>query len=334
MRIGLIDADSKIPNFALLQLSAYHKAQGDEVILNPKNASEVDKVYASVLFSWNKDRAEALRSMFPNIAFGGTGYDLNTELPCEVQKMRPDYALYTREDIAGRIGGIMTTNTRVKKAETIVNAGLGYTHRGCVRRCGFCVIKDKKGEGDLHRVAELKDLMNPKSNVLILLNNNFTASPSVMEEIAEIRERNLIVDLCSGIDIRTMTPEIAQGLQSIKHLRSLHYAFDLCEHESMVVAGIKTLSRFIKVYRHMCFVLTGYNTSFQEDMHRVRVLLDLGVSPYIMLYNRLGDIRDRHYQRFINSRIYKVCPNFDDYHNWAKSRHLYFVTQQLDLAAA
>jgi hypothetical protein len=30
-RIGLIDIDSEIPNFALMKLSAYHKSKGDNV---------------------------------------------------------------------------------------------------------------------------------------------------------------------------------------------------------------------------------------------------------------------------------------------------------------
>jgi len=31
LRIVLIDVDSKIPNLALMKLSAYHKARGDQV---------------------------------------------------------------------------------------------------------------------------------------------------------------------------------------------------------------------------------------------------------------------------------------------------------------
>jgi hypothetical protein len=317
-----------------MQVSSFHKAQGDVVVLNPKSAAEVDKVYCSVLFTWNKGKAESLRSMFPTIEFGGTGWDLDIVLPEEMGRMSPDYDLYTQDDIASRIGGIMSAKTRLKKAATIVNAGIGFTHRGCVRQCGFCVIARKKGEGALHQVAEIKDLLNPKSNVLILLDNNFTAAPDCIEKLTEIRDRNLIVDITQGIDIRTMTPEIAKALSEVKHLRSVHYAFDLPDHEPIVVAGIKTLSRFIKSWRHLCFMLVGYNTSFAEDMHRFRVLMDLGVDPYVMVYNRIGDIRLRHFARWVNGRVYTACPSFEDYKAWAKSRESYFASQQLDLIAA
>lgn len=45
MRVGLIDFDSKQVNLALMKLSAYHKAQGNQVVLNPTSASQVDHVY-------------------------------------------------------------------------------------------------------------------------------------------------------------------------------------------------------------------------------------------------------------------------------------------------
>lgn len=36
MRVGPIDFDSKIPNFAPMKLSTYHKALGNQLIPNPK----------------------------------------------------------------------------------------------------------------------------------------------------------------------------------------------------------------------------------------------------------------------------------------------------------
>ncbi len=37
MKILLIDVDSKIPNLALMKLSAYHKSKDNEVYLNKCN---------------------------------------------------------------------------------------------------------------------------------------------------------------------------------------------------------------------------------------------------------------------------------------------------------
>lgn len=331
-RIGLIDFDGKIVNLALMKLSAYHKAQGYTVILNPANAAQIDKVYCSVIFSKNREKAAQLARVFPNIEFGGTGYSLEKALAPEIEAMKPDYDLYTVKDISARIGGIMTREKKEEKARQIVNAGIGFTSRGCVRSCSFCVVPTK--EGGIKKVGEIKDLINPRSKTLILLDNNLTASPDCLDILREIKERNLTVDITQGIDVRTMTPEIAKALSGVKHLRSIHYAWDMTGHESAIMAGIETLSSYVKKWKHLCFTLVGFNSTFEEDFYRFRRLTATGVDPFIMVYNQSTDTRLKHFARWVNSRIYKVCPDFENYEPWKQARTSYFGADQLSLFAA
>jgi len=317
MKIGLIDLDSKIPNLALMKLSTFHKSQGDTVTLNSFNPSEVDKVYCSVLFKRNKEKAALLSSLYSDIAFGGTGWDLTTVLPAAVENQKPDYDLYTTEILCGRMRGIGTRATKMKKAKIIAEAGIGFTTRGCVRSCEFCVIGEK--EGKLRSVGSIADLVNPRSNVVIILDNNFIADPDVLEKIREIKERKLVVDITQGLDIRLMTPELAKALSEIKHLRSIHYAWDLMSFESIVLRGIDTLSRHIKTWRHLCYMLVGFNTSFEEDMYRFRKLLELRVDPFVMVYNEAGSPMLHHFARWVNGRIYTKC-GFEDYKPWIRDR--------------
>jgi hypothetical protein len=173
-------------------------------------------------------------------------------------------------------------------------------------------------EGILTQDNAIKDIINPRSNVVTLLDNNFTADPYFFEKLQEIKERNLVVDLCSGIDVRLMTPEKAKALSEVRMLRSLHYAWDLMPHENQVMRGIEVLSRYIKKYRHMCYMLVGYNTDFEEDMYRFRKLTEAGVDPYVMRFNEIQDIRLRHFERWVNTRICKSC-SFEDYEPWVKT---------------
>lgn len=314
MRIGLIDIDSKIPNLALMKISAYHKAQGDTVALNDYLA---DKLYCSVIFERSRKNAEELKKKYPDMIIGGTGWDYTVKLPEEIHTMKPDYTLYTMETIYKRIRGIMTKENRIKKAETIVNSGIGFSSRGCIRNCGFCIVP--KSEGKFRQENEIRDLISPNSNVLILSDNNLTADPNCIDKLNEIRDRKLIVDINQGIDIRLITPEIAKALSEVKHLRSIHYAWDLMSFEKQVLHGIQILSQFIKPYRHMCFMLTGYDTSFEEDMYRFRKLRELGVSPYVMVYNEKPDVRLEHFERWSNGRFHKVC-SFDEYEPWLNAQ--------------
>lgn len=318
--IGLIDYDGKIPNLALMKISTYYKAQGEQVEL-VKPGKKYDKVYCSILFSWNREKAARLQAIYPDIEFGGTGWDINKTLPPEIETCRPDYDLYTVEDILPRIrGGIAKKESKIRKAEEIINAGIGFTSRGCIRQCGFCIVPKK--EGRLHHVAGIEDLLNTRSNVLILLDNNITADHDCIEKLHEIRDRGLVVDITQGIDVRLMTQEIAEALSEVKLLRSLHYAWDLMEFEDQVIRGINLLAQHIKPWKHMCFMLTGFNTTFEEDMYRFQKLNELGVDPYVMPYNKqFKSERQRHFTRWVNSRIYKVC-DFEEYEPWVKAQAL------------
>ena len=328
MKVLLIDVDGKLPNLALCKISAWHKLHRDEVFL--MECENPDKVYISVLFTWNRIKAEKLLQVYPEAEVGGTGWNLHKELPPEIEACKPDYDLYKVIDILPRIaGGIATKASKVKKAKSIVAAGIGFTSRGCVRQCGFCFVPQK--EGPLRHVAEIGDLLNTRSNVLILLDNNLTGDPDCIDKLHEIRDRGLVVDITQGIDVRLMTPEIAQALSEVKLLRSLHYAWDLMKSEQQVTEGVKTLAKHVPLYKHMCFMLTGYNTSFEEDMYRFKKIAGYSeisgtcskhsVDPYVMPYNKqFPTEKHRHFARWVNGRIYKAC-RFEEYGPWLKAKN-------------
>lgn len=320
MTIGLIDIDSKIPNLALMKISNYYKNLGEQVEFVQEN-KKYEKIYASTIFTRSKPIVNKLIEKYEDkIEIGGTGWDLKKELPIEIEKTKPDYGLYTAEEIASRMKGIGTKEHKLKKANEIVNAGMGFTSRGCVRNCGFCFVPKK--EGKLRDAAEIGDLINPKSNVLILHDNNFTADPYCIDKLKEIKERKLIIDINQGCDVRLMTDEKAYWLGQVKHLRSLHYAWDLMEYENKVLEGIEILSKHVKKYKHMCFMLVGFNTTFEEDMYRFLKLSSMKVDPFVMIYNQIQDIRLKHFARWVNGRIYKKC-KFEEYEPWIKAQVTY-----------
>ena len=324
--IGLIDIDGKLPNLALMKISTYYKALGGQVEF-VESGKKYEKIFVSCLFTWNRHKAEKILKIYPDAEVGGTGWDIHKVLPDAIEACQPDYELYKVSDILPRIkGGIATKESKIKKAETIVNAGMGFTSRGCVRNCGFCFVPPK--EGSFRQVASISELLNPKSNVLILMDNNLTADPDCIEKLHEIRDRGLVVDISQGIDVRLLTPEIAETLSEVKHLRSLHYAWDLMSFEQQVMDGINILSKHVKKWRHMCYMLTGYNTTFEEDMYRFMRLIELGVKPYVMPYNLTYPTKKHHcFASWVNSRKHTVC-SFDEYEPWVKAQSEY---EQLSL---
>lgn len=325
MIVGLMDdPESKIPNLALMKLSTAYKLGGHQVVLNPPSLSACDKVHVSVLFTWNRPWAETLAGLHPDVNIGGPGWDLENTLPPQIEALPPDFYLYTPEDLIPRMRGIKKTEKRFDKARELVEAGIGFTTRGCIRSCGFCVVPQK--EGPLRQVGTVESLLSPRSNRLILLDNNLSADPMGTEKLKEMAERKLIVDISQGIDVRVVTEEFAEALSKVRQWRSLHYAWDMPGHERAVLSGIERLAKFVKTWRHMCFMLVGFDSTFEQDMHRFRTLDSLGVDPYVMRYrgreakSHFEGRRLNHFSRWVNGRIYTKCPDFEDYSNWAKER--------------
>ena len=94
MKIGLIDVDShNFPNLALMKISAYHKAQGDDVEWW-WGWGKYDRVYMSKVFdeTYTPDIDEPWNAT--EIIKGGTGYGMDNKLPDEIEHMMPDYSLY------------------------------------------------------------------------------------------------------------------------------------------------------------------------------------------------------------------------------------------------
>lgn len=324
----LIFTDGKLPHVSMLKASTFYKGQGYEVVLDSidkPSLQEAEIVLCSIIFPQSKQKAEKLRAIYPHIQYGGSGWDdyvsdppIISRLPEEIEACKPDYDLYTVDYIYPRIKGIMTRETRKEKAQMIVDAGIGFSSRGCIRDCSFCGVRKK--EGPFRQDMDIKDIINPRSNILYLLDNNLTADPYCLEKLKEIKERGLVVNISSGIDVRLLTPEKAKALSEIKLVKGkIHYAWDLLPEEEPVMRGINILSRYLKKWRHMCYMLVGFNTSFEEDMYRFKKLRELRVDPYVMIYNDIPDIKLHHFERWVNGRYYGKY-TWESYLPWVKAQ--------------
>ena len=292
MRILLIQVDGKMPNLALMKISAWHKNKGDIVGFN---ISTPDKVYISSIFSWNASKVRGISKLFDCIVeIGGTGIDISKKLPYEIEHIMPDYDLYD------------------------IDYSMGFTSRGCIRNCPFCIVPKK--EGYIREHSPFEEFLHPDHKKVILLDNNFLVSPKWKEKLEFLRDSGLMVNFNQGLDIRLINEENAGLLADIKFFnwkwtfRQLHFAWDFIEIEKEVERGIQILKNAgIKPYQLMFYILCGYNTTFEEDMYRFKRLREWGVDPFVMIYNYQGkkkwkgDPRIPDFARWVNRRIYKSC---------------------------
>lgn len=298
MRIAIFDVDSKIPNLALMKLSAWHKAQGDTVeVYSPLFKHEYDKVYASRIFSFSDTSMLDPDTM----EIGGTGWDMKKELPPEVEAMAPDYSLYNYPH------------------------NIGFTMRGCRLRCDFCVVPEK--EGKPYGVMTIPEIWTQRtSDFIVLLDNDFFGNPEWAARIEEIKKHNLRINFSQGLNIRNIKPEQAEAVASIRFsnmsgtAKQVHFAWDDPRHEKLIHRGIQTcVDAGIKTYQMAFYVLIGFHSTPEEDLHRVNVLRDYGCDPYAMPYNK-DDLYQNKFTRWVNHKaIFKSVP-WEEYRDGVKKK--------------
>lgn len=308
MKIGLYDVDShNFPNLPLMKISAYHKAKGDEVeFIN--HLMHYDKVYVSKVFGDEYTQIDNTIIDADEIVYGGTGFAITIEngkevyhkdrdpnLPYEIEHIYPDYSLYP---------------------ELTKNKAYGFLTRGCCNNCAYCIITQKEGICS-HKVADLSEWWRGQKEI-VLLDANILACRKRKELLQQLIDSGAKVDFTQGLDARFITTEIAEMLNQIK-TKTWHFAFDFMANEKQIIKGLKT---FIDVVHPndrnaIVYMLTNYDTTFEQDYYRINMIRDIGLLPDVRIY-RKNSLPKRHItrdlQRWCNNRaIYRSTPDFMDY---------------------
>lgn len=308
MKIGLIDVDGhNFPNLPLMKISAWHKAQGDQVEwYDPMFSEHKDKVYVSKVFSFSEDFEYFIDA--DEVVYGGSGYCISLvdgrevydkskdiDLPPEIEHIYPDYSLYGIEDCA-----------------------YGFLSRGCPRGCQFCHVATKEGRAS-YKVADLSEFWSGQKNI-VLCDPNILACREWKDLLQQLIDSKAWVEFNQGLDIRLMTEEKAEMLKQMK-LKNIHMAWDRYEDKEKILPKFKMFKEITGIdYRKLgVFVLCGFDSTFEQDLERIEWLRDNGFAPYVMLYNREGipkGHRLRKLQRWVNNRfIFAKCRSFDEYEN-------------------
>ena len=293
MNIALIDADGrgKFPNLALMKISAWHKARGDRVQWWSTDLEHFDAVYMAKVFSdtYTPDHPEPLNA--GQVIKGGTGYaialeggrevyhpELDPPLPEEIEHIFPDYGLYP----------------------AFPDTACGFLTRGCPRGCPFCHVAPKEGRAS-RKAADLREFWNGQRHIEVM-DPNILACPERDDLLAQLAESGARVNFNQGLDIRLTDRDTAALLGRMRGLK-LHFAWDNPREDLEPY-----LERFARWYPRksgkMVYILCGFWSTLEEDLHRIETVDRLGYDPYVMLYNKPGTpqiLRDL--QRWCNNKI-------------------------------
>lgn len=305
MKIGIVDVDGhNFPNLALMRISAWHKQQGDSVEWWLGDLFHYDVVYMSKIFSaaYSPNLPDPINA--DKIIKGGTGYCIelqngretfnqsnNNELPPPIEKMRPDYSIYAEYDYA-----------------------VAMTSRGCPRGCAFCHVAAKEGRTS-HMVADVQNFWTGQKHIEVL-DPNITACPDKHELFEQYERTGATICFNQGLDIRLLTDRDIDDINRLR-LRDVHFAWDNPEEalEEYFRHYAKRTAHKVHGSYGTVYVLTNFNSTTTQDLHRIYTLRDMGYDPFVMIYDKPHASKTvKAVARWCNNKIiFKSCPTFEQY---------------------
>lgn len=293
MRVGLIDVDGhNFPNLALMKISAWHKAQGDDVEwCFPMD--HYDVVYQSKVFDDTYSPDIDWYPQADKIIKGGTGYGLDNTLPYEIEHIYPDYSIYP---------------------ELTKNTAYGFLTRGCPRGCKFCIVAGKEGRRSI-KVADLSEFWRGQKKI-VLLDPNILACREHPDLLQQLIDSKAYVDINQGLDIRMTNERNIDLINQIK-VKEIHFAWDNAEDDLKPY-----FERYVELAKHKphghlgtVYCLTNFGSTMEQNLYRIYTLRDMGYDPYVTVYDKPHAPREiKRLQRWCNNKfVFRSCERFEDY---------------------
>lgn len=351
LNVGIIDADlldngTRHPNLALLKISGYCKEKGhnvrlicdyDEIrsTLLEDHSNDYDILAMSRVFKFTTIPEDIMHRINEGeIYIGGTGfYEINGPvLPDCVEHHMPDYHLYD-EYIEKDTNG--DEDLKKKRWDDYLNFSIGFTTRGCIRHCGFCVNRELN---KVQKWAPVSEFLDPTRKRIYLWDDNIMAAPPAVftEVINDLIATGKPFQFRQGMDIRLMTDAKAEVLKNAKYYGDYIFAFDHYKMDDPNEAKqVRDTIRGLEVWRKHClastklYVLVAYDYQDERDIEgtffRIKTLMEYGCLPYIMRFEKWKDskYRDMYVQlaRWCNQPSFfkkksfrQFCQANEDYH--------------------
>lgn len=215
----------------------------------PDKIKDFERGFASKVFSFT-----TMQQLPDKIVIGGSGVDLKTQLPDEIEHICPDYSLYG------------------------LDYSLGFLTRGCIRKCAWCIVPEKEGKIKAH--ADITEFARHRD--VVLMDNNVLACEHGVRQLEKIAEMNLKVDFNQGLDARLIDDTAARLLAKVKWLKPIRLA---CDSQAMMapVQRAVGLLRWHNATPRAYFVYVLVK-DIQDALERIRFLKMLNVEPFAQPY--------------------------------------------------
>ncbi len=295
MKIGIIDADlldngTRHPNLALMKISAYHKNKGKDVELiesytdDLKPLQSYDKIFMSRVFTFTKIPIDIKKNK--NIKVGGTGFFMETapDLPIYIEHHMPDYHLYDNF-----VSNEIERGIKENRFYDYMYYSIGFTTRGCFRKCDFCINKKYNSVTKHSPISEFIDI---NRKYIYLWDDNFLGYSKWEEVLDELNDTGKPFQFRQGLDIRLMTKKKAVRLLKSKYKGEFIFAFDFIKERKQIEEKLRLWRRYNKKIAKL-YLLCAFESQDEKDIEntfeRIRILMKYRCLSYIMRFDNYKD---------------------------------------------
>ena len=295
-KIGIIDADllgrkrHRFPNLACMKLSSFYKKSGYDVklLLSWDDIVQYDMVFISKAFTDTSIPDGVLN--LANVKYGGTGfyYDNAEQLSDEIEHEKPDYHLY--DDF---VSAEMDRGAKEKEFEYYTKYSIGFTTRGCIRGCSFCVNKNYK---QCLRHSPVSEFLDESRPYICLLDDNVLACKDWKEIFTELNATGKRFQFKQGMDERLLTDEKCEIVFGSKWIGDYIFAFDNIKDRSIIEKKLQLMRKHTNRVPKF-YVFCSYNhdepgiyterfwvNDIADIFERIKVLMSYRALPYIMRF--------------------------------------------------
>jgi hypothetical protein len=276
MRIALVDsrATRTLYPLGLLKLGAWRKRLGDKCKLFAREIPRrglYDEIWISTLFTYEIPEAVRLvqdaKKTGARVLVGGIAASLMPE-PFE------------RAGAKVRAGLVPEAEREVPDFSLLPDPpefAITYTSRGCVRKCGFCMVKNL--EPEYKNRPEWPQDVPAGAKKIIFNDNNWLAKPieAIRADVVEIKKllaRGVRkIEFNQALDCRLLTEELADLIAGLPH-DPLRFAFDGLQEDGHIQRAVERIVKR-KKQTIVIYVLYNFKDSPEDFYYRTREIMKL-----------------------------------------------------------
>lgn len=311
MTIGIIDADligrskHRFPNLACMKISSYYKAKGHDVTLltSYDDIENYEKVFISKVFTETNVPEGILNLSW--VEYGGTGffYDKAPPLSLEIEHSMPDYHLYDdfiKQQIDDAVARYVDEDDREKayrkkrkEFEYYLDYSIGFTTRGCIRGCSFCVNKNYR---QCLKHSPVSEFLDPERKYICLLDDNVLSCRDWKAIFEELNATGKRFQFKQGMDERLLTDEKCEVIFNSRWIGDYIFAFDNIKDRRIVEKKLELIRKHTDKIPKF-YVFCGFNHDapdtypndfWRNDIEtlfkRIQILIENRCLPYVMRY--------------------------------------------------